>query len=129
MRLDGLRSRRGLGAGDFAGVFFGFFVDAGVFFGVLLLAGLFAARLGDGAGDDFGVAAFGFGDGFGAAFALAAGLGVGAFFDDLSLSPTSSIAAITKSFFARSGLTRAFPSSSPILESSFAASVYWLAFR
>ena len=65
MRLDGLRSRRGLGAGDLAGVFFGFFVDAGVFFGVLLLAGLFAARFGDGAGDDFGVAAFGFGDGFG----------------------------------------------------------------
>ena len=59
IRLLGLRSRRGLGAGDFAGVFFGFFVDAGVFFGVLLLAGLFAARFGDGAGDDFGVAAFG----------------------------------------------------------------------
>ena len=43
--------------------------DAGLF----ALAGLFAARFGDGAGEDFGVAAFGFGDGFGDAFAFVAG--------------------------------------------------------
>ena len=120
-RLDGLRSRRGLGAGDLAGVFFGFFVDAGVFFGVLLLAGLFAARFGDGAGDDFGVAAFGFGDGFGAAFALAAGLGVGGFFDDLSLSPTSSIAAITTYIAAHAAATWGSPAAAVACESCVVA--------
>ena len=63
-RLLGLRVARRAGV---------FFADAGL----LLLAGLFAARFGDGAGDDFGVAAFGFGDGggdgFGDAFAFVAG--------------------------------------------------------
>ena len=91
--------------------------DAGLF----ALAGLFAARFGDGAGDDFGVAAFGFGDGFGAAFALAAGLGVGAFFDDLSLSPTSSIAAITTYIAAHAAATWGSPAAAVACESCVVA--------
>ena len=42
---------------------------------------------------------------------------------------STSMAASTKSFLARSGLTRLAPSSSPILLSSLAASVNWLALR